>query len=86
MSKFDQNVKSETTLEEFKEELWNTVVKFGELVLMGTGLDEKAREELPSRMIVLREKEQRTKDDACKNSSTLNRKTDAKMIRIRLVK
>ena len=29
----------------FKEELWDTVVKFGEPVLMGTGLDEKAIKE-----------------------------------------
>ena len=28
LSEFDQRVKSETTLEDFKEELWNTVVKF----------------------------------------------------------
>ena len=37
---FDQRVKSETSLEDFIEVLWNTVVKFGEPVLMGTGLDE----------------------------------------------
>ena len=55
LSEFDQRVKSETTLEDFKEELWNTVVKFGEPVLMGTGLDEKARMELLSKMIKLRE-------------------------------
>ena len=36
MSEFNQKVKSETTLDDFKEELWNTVVKFGEPVLMGT--------------------------------------------------
>ena len=41
LSEIDQRVKSETTLEDFKEELWNTVVKFGEPVLMGTGLDGK---------------------------------------------
>ena len=29
LSEFDQRVKSETTLEDFKEELWNTVVRFG---------------------------------------------------------
>ena len=31
LSEFDQETKSETTLENFKEELWNTVVKFGNL-------------------------------------------------------
>ena len=30
-------------MDDFKEELWDTVVKFGEPVLMGTGLEEKAR-------------------------------------------
>ena len=44
LSEFIQEMKSETTLDDFKEELWNTVVKFGEPVLMATGLDEKARE------------------------------------------
>ena len=29
LSEFNQKVKSETTLEDFKEELWDTVVKFG---------------------------------------------------------
>ena len=54
LSEFDQRVKSETTLEDFKEELWNTVVKFGEPVLMDPGMDEKARKELLSKMIKLR--------------------------------
>ena len=75
LSEFNQKVKSETTLEDFKEELWNTVVKFGEPVLMGTGLDEKARKEPLERMIILREPEQKTKNDACKDSSALNKKT-----------
>ena len=47
--------KTETTLDNFKEELWNTVVKFGEPVFMRTGLDEKARKELLSRMVKLRD-------------------------------
>ena len=46
LSEFNQEAKSETTLDNFKEELWNTVVKFGEPVLMGTGLDEKARKKV----------------------------------------
>ena len=64
LSELKQIVKSETTLEDFREEFWNTVVKFGEPVLMGTGLDEKARKELVGRMIKLREPKQKTKDDA----------------------
>ena len=43
LSDFNQKARIEATLESFKEELWDTVVKFGEPVLMGTGLDEKAR-------------------------------------------
>ena len=82
MSEFDQRMKSQTTLEDFKEEMWNTVVKFGEPVLMGTGLDEKARKELIGKMIKLKETEQKSKEDACKDSSTLNKKTDDKMIEI----
>ena len=82
LSEFNQKVKSETTLEEIKEELWDTVVKFGEPVLLGSGLDEKAREELLSKMIKLREDERKTKDDACIDSSTLNKKTDDKIIKI----
>ena len=82
LSEFDQRVKSETTLEDFKEELWNTVVKFGEPVLMGTGMHEKARKELLSKMIKLRETEQKTNDDACKDSSTPNKKTDDKIIKV----
>ena len=57
-------------------------MKFGEPVLMGTGLNEKARKELLSKMIKLREGKRKTKDDACKDSSNLNKKTDDKMIRI----
>ena len=82
LSELDQRVKSETTLEDFKEELWNTVVKFGGPVFMGSGLEEKARKELLSKMIKLRETEQETKDDACKDSSTLNKETDDKMIKV----
>ena len=82
LSEFNQRVKSETALDDFKEELWNTVVNFGELVLMGTGLDEKARKELLGRMISLREPEQKTKADACTDCSTLNKKTDNKVIKV----
>ena len=82
LSEFDQEMKSETTLDNFKEELWNTVVKFGEPVLMATGLDEKARKELLSKMVKLRETRQKTKDDECKDGSTLKKKTDDKKIEI----
>ena len=63
LSEFNQKAETEATLENFKEELWDTVVKFGEPVLMGTGLDGKARKELLDKMIKLRETELKTKDD-----------------------
>ena len=46
---------------------------------MGNGLDEKARKVLLGKM---RETEQKTKDDECKNSSTLKQKTDDEMTKV----
>ena len=83
LSEFNQETESETTLDDFKEELWNTVVKFGEPVLMGTGLDGKTRNELLSKMVKLRGTRQKTGDDECKDSSTLKQKTDDKMIKVK---
>ena len=42
--------------------------------LDGYRTGQKARKELLSKMIKLRETEQKTKDDECKDSSTLNKK------------
>ena len=84
-------MKSEATLEDFKDELWNTVVKFGEPVLMGTGQDERAKKELLSKMVKLRKTEKKTRDDECKDSSTLKQKNDKKIkivrgrVKLRLV-
>ena len=83
LSEFNHETKSETTLENFKEELSNTAVKFGEPVLMRTGLDEKARKELLSKMVKLREMRQKTKDDECKDGPTLKKKTDDKIIKVK---
>ena len=80
LSDFNREVNDEITLDDFKEELWDTVVKFGEPVLMGTGLEEKARGELLSKMVVLRKASRKTKEDKCKDSSTLKQKTDNKII------
>ena len=55
-------------------------MKFGEPVLMGTGLEEKARGELLSKMVELRKASRKTKEDKCKDSSTLKQKTDNKII------
>ena len=52
----------EITLDDFKEEMWDTVVKFGEPVLMGTGLEEKARGELLSKMVELKKASRITED------------------------
>ena len=71
LREFNREVKSEITSDNFKEELWSTVVKFGEPVLMGTGLDEKARGELLSKMVELRKAPRKTKENECKDSSTL---------------
>ena len=77
---FNREANSETTLDNFKEELWNTVVKFGKPVLMVTGLDEKARKELLSKMVELREAQPETIDVECKDSSTLKQKTVDKLV------
>ena len=79
LSDFNREVNDETTLDDFKEELWDTVVKFGEPVLMGTGLEEKARGELLSKMVELRKASRKNKEDKCKDSSTLKQKTDNKI-------
>ena len=61
LKEFNQEVGSETTLDTFKDELWDTVVKFGEPLLMGTGLDEKARKELLNKLIELRKSRSKTR-------------------------
>ena len=58
------------------------LVKFGQPVLMGTGLDEKARKELLDKMIKLRETKQKTKDDEYKDNSSPKQKIDDKMIKV----
>ena len=80
LSEFNREVNGEITLDDFKAELWDTVVKFGEPVLMGTGLEEKARGELLSKMVELRKASLKTKEDECKDSSTLKQKTVNKII------
>ena len=81
LREFNQETKSEITLDNFKEELWDTVVKFGEPVLMATGLGEKMRKELLSKMVELREAQPTTREDECKNSCTLKQKTVDKIVK-----
>ena len=82
VSEFNRDVNGEITLDDSKEELWDTVVKFGEPVLMVTGLEEKARGELLSKMVELRKAALKTKEDECKDISTLKQKTVNKIIEI----
>ena len=63
LREFNQEANSETTLDNFKEEFCNTVVKFGEPVLMATGLNEKASKKLLSKMVELRGTQPKTRDD-----------------------
>ena len=78
LSDFNREVNGEITLDDFKEELCDTVVKFGEPLLMGTGLEEKARRELLSKMVELRKASRKTKEEECKDSSTLRQKLSIK--------
>ena len=48
---------------------------------MGTGLEEKARGELLSKMVELRKASRKTREDKCKDSSTPKQKTDNKIIK-----
>ena len=80
LKEFNQEVGSETTQEKFKEELWDTVVKFGEPLLIGTGLDEKARKELLNKLIELRNSRSKTREEKCEDSSTLKQKTVDKIV------
>ena len=80
LRELNREVNDETALDDFKEELWDAVVKFREPLLMGTGLDEKARKELLSKLVELRKAQSTTRDDECKGSSTLRQKTIDKII------
>ena len=80
LKEFNREVGVETTLDKFKDELWDTVVKFGEPLLMGTGLDEKARKELLNKLIELRKSRSKTRDEKCEDSSTLKQKTVDKIV------
>ena len=60
LSEFNQRVENKAKADDFKEELWDMVVKFGEPVLIGTGLDEKVRKKLLEKMVGLRKQKQDT--------------------------
>ena len=73
-------MENKVEVDDSNEELWSTVVKFGEPVLIGTGLDEKGKKGLPEKMIGLRKQKQDIRANPCKDSYTLNKKTDDKRI------
>ena len=60
LSEFNQRVENKAKVDEFKDELWDKVVKFGETVLIGIGLDEKVNKELLEKMIGLGSKSRMT--------------------------
>ena len=60
LSEFNQKVEHKVNLDDFNEELWDTVEGFGKTVLMATGIDEKTRGELLQKMVRLREQRQST--------------------------
>ena len=62
---FNRKVERKVDVAEFKEELWDIVVEFGEPFLMGTGLDKEAREELLIKMIHTREPRPSTEPKSC---------------------
>ena len=73
MSEFNQRVENKAQLDEFKEELWDTVAKFGEPVLIGIELDEKVKKELLEKIVSLRKQKQNTGANPCKDSATLKK-------------
>ena len=81
LSKFNQKVDRKIEVDEFKEELWDTVVEFGEPVLMATGLDEKAREDLLSKMYHMHETRANNEPKYCKGSFTLKKKSENKKVK-----
>ena len=79
LMELDQKVERKVDVEEFKEELWDIVVEFGEPILMRSGLDKEAREELLSKMIHIRETRPNTEPRFCKDSSTRKKSRKKKL-------
>ena len=58
LDEFNERVENKVGVDDFKKELWNKVVKFGEPVLIATGLDEKGRKGLLEKIIRLSKQKQ----------------------------
>ena len=82
LSDINQRVENKANVEDFMEELWVTVVKFGEPFLIGTGLDENVRKELLEKKIGPRKQKQDTGAKPCKDSTTLSKKNDDRKISV----
>ena len=67
LGEFNQRLENKVEVDDFKKELWSTIVKFGEPVLIGTGLDEIVRKGLLAKMIGLRTQKQDTGANPCKD-------------------
>ena len=81
LCEFNQRVEDKAKIDDLKEELWSTVVKFGE---PGSGLDEKVRKGLLEKMFGLKKQKQDTGANPCKDISTLNKKTDDGRISVKV--
>ena len=84
LREFNQTVEREVDVEEFKEELWDIMVEFGELILMGTGLDKEASVELFSKLIHIRETRSNTESKYCIENSTLKKKSESKPVKTKM--
>ena len=81
LKKFNPKIERKLDVDEFKEELWDTKVEFGESFLMATRLVKKAREELLDKIVHMREPRANTGPKSCKDSSTLKEKSKTKKVR-----
>ena len=84
LMEFNQKVEREVDVEEFKEELWDILVEFGELMLMGTGPDKEASVELLRKLIHIRETTPNTESRSCKENSTLKKKSESKPVKTKM--
>ena len=85
LTESNQKVDVKVDVEEFKEELWDIVVEFGEPILMGTGLDKEAREEFFCKMFHIRERRPNTELKSYKDSSTLKKKVENKKVKNKMI-
>ena len=84
---FNRKVERKVNVEEFKEELRDKVMEFGEVILIETaGLDKVAREYLLNKMIHIRETRPNISPSSGKNSSSLKRKKESKKFKTKMSK